>query len=102
MQRNHRWRGTKSGTLPGKIRGLLGIALLALSACEGDPAAYGITGPFPEGVAPVTLTRALPRLETSDDTPGVRVDAADRYAATARQRATASATATRRYYGYDH
>lgn len=79
---------------------MLALAALVLSACEGDPAAYGITGPFPEGVTAVTLTRALPRMETLDDTPGVRVDAADRYAATARQRGTA--TATRRYYGYDH
>ena len=79
---------------------LVALATLALSACAGDPAEYGITGPFPDGIAPVTLTRTLPRVEASDDTPGVRVDTADRLSPNARS--GGSASPTRRYYGYDH
>ena len=76
------------------------LGAVVLAGCDADPAAVGITGPYPEGVPPVTLTRALPRMERSDDTPGVRVDTADRL--TANTRARASAASTRRYYGYDH
>lgn len=76
------------------------MLVLTLAACAEDPATVGITGPYPEGVAPVTLRRALPRSEASDDTPGVRVDATDHLSPTARSRG--SATPTRRYYGYDH
>lgn len=74
--------------------------MLALSACAGDPGEFGITGPYPEGIAPVTLTRAQPRAESTDDTPGVRVNSADRLSPNLRTRS--STTPTRRYYGYDH
>lgn len=99
MQRVRGGRRTISGVKSGK-RGLALGTVLLLSACAGDPADYGITGPYPEGTAPVTLTRALPRLEASDDTPGVRVDSTDRLSLITRPKG-ASVT-TRRYYGYDH
>ena len=83
-----------------KNRVLVLLGMLALSACAGDPAEHGITGPYPEGISPVTLTRAMPRSEASDDTPGVRVDTADRISPGIRSRGSASPT--RRYYGYDH
>ena len=96
----------KSGGMTGRRAGvalggaLLGVALLALSACADDPANIGITGPFPEGVAPVTLTRPVPRMEKTDDTPGVRVTDTDHFGSILRQRN--GGNATRRYYGYDH
>jgi len=95
------WPGRPGRTMGrARVWALLAIVVLAVSACTGEPSEYGITGPFPEGVAPVTLTRPVPRMETSDDTPGVNTDAINRYAPTNKLRA--SNTPTRRYYGYDH
>jgi len=83
----------------------IGLAL-GLCGCEGDPKDAGLTGPFPDGIAPVTLTHAQSRHETSDDTPGVRADAGNNYTSTLSRLAGASkggtSTVARRYYGYNH
>lgn len=82
------------------------LALLALAGCNGDPKDYGITGPFPDGVAAVTVTHQMPRTEMSDDSPGLNADALDRYSPSP-NRLTATTgpgtvtAVTKRYYGYD-
>jgi len=105
----------RQARLRGFLPGLLATALaLGLAACEGDPKDVGLTGPFPEGVAPVTLIHPQARHEAADDTPGVRADigtpygsALNRLAATKSGTGNSSgsanpATPTRRYYGYKH
>jgi len=77
----------------------MGVVAIGVVGCESDPAAYGITGPYPEGIIPVTLMRRQPQSDVSDDTPGVHADASDRYAPSAR---LGLAPPTRRYYGYDY
>ena len=78
---------------------LLGIIAAGGTGCAGDPAEFGITGPFPEGTPPVTLTRKPAKGETADDTPGVRADALDRYAPSIQLGQTTPTGP--RYFGYD-
>jgi len=87
----------------------LGLALglpLGLAACDSDPKDVGLTGPFPEGIAPVTLTHPQARHEMADDTPGVRTETDSPYGSALNRLAAASkggsSTPTRRYYGYNH
>ncbi len=85
-----------------RLPAVLGAVLLAVGGCAGDPADYGLTGPHPEGVPPVTLTHPIPRSEASVDSPGLNVEAVDRYANLSRMRSSSSTPPLRRYYGYDH
>lgn len=78
---------------------LLGLIAVGGTGCAGDPTEFGITGPFPEGTPAVTLTRKPAKGEISDDTPGVRADALDRYAPSTRLGQTSASGP--RYYGYD-
>jgi len=78
---------------------LLGALGFFLSACSGDPKDVGITGPFPNGVPAVTLTRPMARTDISVDAPGISTTALDRYAPSTRASAGAPG---RRYYGYDY
>jgi hypothetical protein len=78
---------------------LLGTLGFFLAACSGDPKDVGITGPFPNGVPAVTLTRPVARSDIAVDTPGIGAPVLDRYAPSAR---STTGPAGKRYYGYDY
>jgi len=82
-----------------KVRqwGVLGGMVLALGACAGDPADYGITGPNPDGTAPATLKRPALKSERSDDTVAAPPSAEAQHAPPA---VTPTSRQAERYYGY--
>lgn len=106
-----RWRDLPARMAAGQARGevimrrasmaavLLELIALGGTGCAGDPAEFGITGPFPKGTPPVTLTPQPNEGEISDDTPGIHADALDRYAPSNELGQTAPSRP--RYFGYD-
>jgi len=86
------WAGHKV-----RLWGVLGILTLALGACAGDPADYGITGPHPDGAAPSTLKRPDLKSERSDDTMAPPPTTEAQHAPPA---VTPASRQTERYYGY--
>jgi hypothetical protein len=80
------------------------LPLLALlTACEGDPRASGITGPFPDGVQATTLSQNKARADLRNDNPGLEADPLgnSQYVPMLRPRSSAGITGGR-YFGYNY
>jgi hypothetical protein len=80
------------------------LCLLAmLTACEGDPRASGITGPFPDGVQANTLSQSRARADLLTDNPGLDSDPLgnSQYVPMLRPRSSAGITGGR-YFGYNY
>jgi len=80
------------------------LCLLALlPACEGDPRAQGITGPFPDGVRESSLTQNRAKADLREDNPGMANDALgdSQYVPLLRPRSSAGITGGR-YFGYNY